>query len=582
MDHAADSSSYDTATAVNQLSHFYHASGKYRISHTRLTLKWLSRINRARSHAEACGNSGAAAACGRTNFVSELRFNVSASSQQKISPLNPLQDSYMRLEEAERLRQQGKLERAQKQCESLVRQYPDYMGALHTLGLIHADRGHYERALDCLVRAAMRNPRNWSTLTALSGVYLKLGASEMAAQTLERARAINPQDPAILVTLGEIYREEREYELGQQAFRQALALEPHLVPAALGLARICSSIGDHAEAARVFADLMARGVRDVDLIFALTSLPVTVPGIDALTELEKVTKSDTRGEFENTAGFARAAGLDRLRRHSEAWECLLPVNRTIFQTMRKDFEEARESQRTSLKNLQDTHATLAPRDGPTSAISLFILGTSRSGKTSMEQLVATLEGVKRGFENPIVENAIARTFHASALLSSTYFEYLPPQLDSLCRDNYLEELSRRAGRAKVFTNTHPARISDAARVASVFPNVRFIFLKRNLDDTLLRIYMRQYHSGNSYSYDLTAARDYIGWYHQMIDLMSEKYPDITRVIHYEDIVANPAGALRVAADLCDLPMHDRPLPSPGDDRGCAEPYRQLMAAELAR
>ena len=48
------------------------------------------------------------------------------------------------------------------------------------------------------------------------------------------------------------------------------------------------------------------------------------------------------------------------------------------------------------------------------------------------------------------------------------------------------------------------------------------------------------------------------------------------------MVADPASALRVAADLCGLPMTDAPLPAIGDDRGCAEPYRQFMAAELGR
>ena len=162
------------------------------------------------------------------------------------------------------------------------------------------------------------------------------------------------------------------------------------------------------------------------------------------------------------------------------------------------------------------------------------------------------------------------------------FEILPPGFDGLCRDIYLgEELTRRAGSAKVFTNTHPSRIHDAARIAAAFPGVRFIFVKRNLEDNLLRIYMRKYTRGNSYAYDLKSARDHVIWYHQMIDVLAEKFPDIVRVIQYEEMVADPAATLRVAAELCGLPMTDKPLPEIGDDRGCAAPYRELMAAALA-
>ena len=116
---------------------------------------------------------------------------------------------------------------------------------------------------------------------------------------------------------------------------------------------------------------------------------------------------------------------------------------------------------------------------------------------------------------------------------------------------------------------------------AAWPNVRFIFVKRNLEDNVLRIYMRKYKSGNYYAYGLTSIRDHIDWYHQMIDVLAEKLPDIVRVIHYEEMVADPATAVGIAADLCGLEMAGRPLPSLGDDRGCAEPYRELMAAAAA-
>jgi hypothetical protein len=93
--------------------------------------------------------------------------------------------------------------------------------------------------------------------------------------------------------------------------------------------------------------------------------------------------------------------------------------------------------------------------------------------------------------------------------------------------------------------------------------------------------MRKYSKGNAYAYDLKSVHDYVVWYHQMIDLLTEKLPDVVRVIHYEDMVADPAGALRAAADLCGLPMTDGPVPAVGDDRGCSAPYLKYMTAALA-
>ena len=501
-------------------------------------------------------------------------------SHRSIAPSDLLQQTFMQLNEAEQLRQQGKLDHAQKVCESLVRQHPDYMGALHTLGLIYTDKCNYQRALDCLVRAAMLNPRSWKTLTALSGVYLAFEAHEMAAQALEQARLIKPNDANVLTMLGEVYREELELELAQEAYGQAVQLEHDLIPAVFGLGWTYSSIGRDAEAADIFEGLVKRGAGSLEVLYALTSLPPQLLSLDVLAEMDKLVADPNQ----DMAAFVRAAALDKADRHAKAWEQLVPANRALFVQMQDELNKRRQREQSSLARLRAASITIR-RDGSRAGghpILLFILGPSRSGKTSMERLVGTLPAVKRGYENPIVEKSVRRAMQSASLLSSSSIEYLPPQLDSQCRDIYLEELGRRAGSAQVLTNTHPETIHAVDRIAAVFPNVRFILIKRNLEDVLLRIYIRKYTKGNVYSYDLRSARDHIIWYYQMMDLLAEKLPNAVRIVSYEQMVAEPAAVLRIAADLCELPMSvGSPLPAVGDDRGCALPYRELMADALS-
>jgi hypothetical protein len=250
----------------------------------------------------------------------------------------------------------------------------------------------------------------------------------------------------------------------------------------------------------------------------------------------------------------------------------------MFGRLSDNYRDIVQRQQAMLALLRANRPTPPPPDRR-QPVSLFILGASRSGKTTMERLMATFDGVKLGYENPIVENAIRRAFQGAGLLTNGFFEMLPPQLYPQCREIYLEELARRAGPARVFTNTHPARISDAPLIVSVFPNVRLLFVKRDIEDTVLRMYFRRYTEGNAYAYELSAAREHVVWYHQMMDLMAAKLPDIVRTIRYEDMVANPSAALRVAAELCELPMPSEPPPAIGDDRGCAEPYREFMTAQ---
>lgn len=494
-----------------------------------------------------------------------------------------LNEAFQQLQQADRLRLRGELDRARTICEPLVNRYPNYYGALHTLGMIYADKGQYPQALGCLVRASMLDPRSWKALTALSAVYLELGASEMAAHTLELARQLKVDDPSIHLTLAEIYRTEREYELARDAYRKAFDLDRELHAAAIGLANCCIDLGQYEEAADILSKLTARGVRTLPVLALLNQLRATVDTAEILSALEKTTPDagEDKKEFDNTVAFVRGAALHRAGKYPEAWQEFVRANQALWPHAEPQARELRDNQRANIAELRDRRIKVRrTRTGDPHTISLFILGPSRSGKTTMEALVSLLPGVKRGYENPALQNAVRRTFQSAGLLTHKIFEALPSKLDPQCCALYLEELARRAGVARVFTNTHPGRIHDVARIAAAIPNVRFIFIKRNLEDNLLRIYMQKYSVGNADSYNLKTARDSIIWYHQMIDLLAEKLPEIARVIRYEDMVADPTAALRVAAELCGLPMEHGALPEMGDDRDCAKPNREMIAAEL--
>ena len=495
-----------------------------------------------------------------------------------------LQDSFLRVQQAEAFRRHRRFDRAQAICESLLRSYPDYVAALHTLGLVLADQERHHDALSYLVRAVLLNPRSWTALTALAGVYLRLGATDMAAQTIEQAAAIEPGDASVLLMLGDVRREQCEYETARDAYRRAVTIDPSMVEAAIGIGWCCAEIGDFPEAAEVFEGVARRDPRRIEPLRALAALPAVKLRIDLLAQLDKVARDpgEDDAELQISIAFIRSAALDRAGRHAEAWKCAADANRIMLRAMENSLEQLAERRRTSLATLREQTATSERRatGNGENPISLFILGPSRSGKSTMERLVGGLAGVKRGYENPIVENAVRRTFQLSALPTDTLLGHLPSPAYPLCREIYLREIRRRTGSAKVFTNTNSGCIFEAAFIATVLERTRFILMKRNLDDNLLRTYMRKYGEANAYAYDLKAAREHILWYHEMIDLMAAKFPNTVRVIHYEDMIADPGSTLRTAADLCDISIHDRHSTTIAGDPGCAARYREFISAEL--
>ena len=382
------------------------------------------------------------------------------------------------------------------------------------------------------------------------------------------------------MALSEIQVVEREYECAADGYRQVLASDPASSMAETGLGQCCQIIGQYSEAAACFENLLGRGVRSLPVIAKASQIPTRFSSADWLNLLKEVRKGDTedKSDFENSVAFVKAAMLHRAGRHGDAWQLLVSANRCQFLARREAWERQRQDEDISLAQARESVATVMggrPGEGR-SAVSLFILGPSRSGKTLLEQLTSSLGCVKRGYENPIVENAVRRAYQSAGYLASRRFVGMSAAVEALCRNFYLDELQRRGGRARVFTNTDPDRIHEAVRIAEIIPNVRFLLVKRDPDDLALRMFMTKYAAGNAHAYDLATIRGHAAWYHQFIDVIAAKYPAISRVIHYEEMIASPLKTRAEVAGLCGLETAGGPMPGLGDDRGCAAPYLVMM------
>lgn len=489
-----------------------------------------------------------------------------------------LVETNKKLESAEKSRQRKQLDQAEAICRELLAKHPDYVGALQTLGLVLADMQKFDQSCNYLSRAASLNPKDWKILTALSGSYLRNGATQMAAITLEQAQRLKPDDANILATLGEIYREEREYEMAANAHERAFTIDPSLGVARVGYGHSCGHLGRNADAVAAYEQLIKEGFNSINTVFSLSQLPHSLISIDLKSSIQAATIGQrmSQAEFENLRDYTMASYFDKMKQYEEAWKHLTRANRNIFETVRKIYNGDAAARSNVLKLLKSSPKKEPLPDNRDVPISLFILGPSRSGKTTVERIAGTIDGIKRGFENPIVENSVRRTFQEAALISRERPLELPLGLDPRFRTNYLEDLITRADTFKVFTNTHPGRIFDVYRMATALPNCRFLFIKRNTDDVTLRIFMKKYQSGHLHSYDLEATREYVDWYYKMMDEFCQKFPTITHQLNYEDIIAAPKQVVRLLEKLCQLPETAATVPTLGDDRGAADGYRLLM------
>jgi tetratricopeptide (TPR) repeat protein len=493
------------------------------------------------------------------------------------------QSAHAQLVEAESARRAGNFARAKSLCETLLAQHPTYVGALQTLGAVHLAKNDFRQALSCFISAAVLCPKDWVNLNNLAAAFLKMGGRQLAAQILERASNLKPDNLEAYCMLAEICREEREYSRAVDFFRAALDLAPSNAEAAHGLGDSYLQLGLYGEAADALSIAHKYDNRSVYILYSLTQLPPELCPMDLNAALSSVGKgaSQSQDEFETVLSYVKAAILDRGEAYDEAWKNMVDANQRNVARHQDLHQRNAAKMASALENARRSAKPARVREGGEDCpVSLFILGPSRSGKTCLELLISKLEDVKRGHESRFAEIAARRTSQQAGFLALSNPQALPPMLDSAFKDIYVEELKDFAKGARIVTDTYPAMIPYVARVARSIPNCRFVWMKRDINDLSLRIFMRHYKQGNHYGYNIKTIFQHVSWYYELADLWLERFPEISIKMNYEDMVVDPRAAFERVAQLCGAEVPKGALPDIGDDRGCSLPYRAYIADAL--
>ncbi len=479
----------------------------------------------------------------------------------------------------------GETRKAQMRLEGLLGQYPDYVAALFELSRIHIGREEFGPAADYLARAAMHNPWDERVQTNLAACYFKLGADDMAEIVYRQLIDLNPSYAETYFNLGQLYGRLRDYGRCEAALLKALDLRPDYYDAMTALGACYEHLGQLAESYRTYlAATKIGGDRLLDAVGGLAGLPAALVEIDLMALLDRAAAT-VDPDDEADAGIiasARARILAHQGKHDAAWSEAAALNnryRDRLAAQRAGDEKAYRLTMEWARELKKIPVTPVP-EVEEDVTSLFILGPSRSGKTTLERLLATLDDtVKPGYENVVVRSLARRTNLVAGRLGINNVAALPVGLHAHFTRFYRQELARRSDGRKVYTTTTPGMIQDVPRLVTLVPKAKFIFLRRDVDDLAVRIFFSFYRSGNSYGYDMKTITEYVSWYYQLIDLWCELFPGSTLVVDYETLVEDPASVWERVLDFCSLAGEYPSSMIVGDDRGAATPYRSLIDAD---
>ena len=107
---------------------------------------------------------------------------------------------------ARALQAQGQLTQAKAAYEDIVKQDTGHFEALHMLGIVNAQLGHFESAVDLICRAIEINPQSDSAYYDLGYAMCKLNVFEAGWSVMRKPWRLTPKTPKRLATGPALYR----------------------------------------------------------------------------------------------------------------------------------------------------------------------------------------------------------------------------------------------------------------------------------------------------------------------------------------------------------------------------------------
>jgi tetratricopeptide (TPR) repeat protein len=494
-------------------------------------------------------------------------------------PPNRIAEMRSLMAEAERNRQAGKLSKAKSIVLDVLKKHPDYHAAWHTLGLIEAANGDVSSELAALTKAAVYNASNFETRVALAGTYFKLGAYEQCRQMLEEALPRCKDKASAYLSYGTVLQRQRDYEGAKEALQKALQHQPGWKEALLMLGGVLNELDSAEQACNAYTRLLNANGADLDALYGLSQINGAEKFCDLKGYLKRINASAFTFDEKVRYHFCSS---DILRIHGDiedSWRNLVIANQLVAKKHAAEIGANQRWQEDSLR-FATSYRPKRPLRSDSDPATLFILGPSRSGKTTVERAVAADHRLFRGYETNVVYQSIEAVLQSANCIIDMQLANFPLNLEPVLRKEYLNTVNRLVGSRQVITMTGPSLIHQAARIPEILPNSYFVFVKRSKPDLAYKIYSKHYSSANYYAYQLPEVYRHIDWYEQMIDRVSALFPENCLTVTYDEFVRAPNS---MAVQLEKLVGFRVELPEQAirSDQGVSDSFQKFMAASDA-
>jgi tetratricopeptide (TPR) repeat protein len=417
---------------------------------------------------------------------------------------------------------QGQYREAEAQFRRAIEIKATYAEAYYRLGTVLRWKGNFSASETALRRAVKLDPRNEEALVGLGHTLSGLGSWEQAISCIEKALRLKPRSANVLCAAGWVASIEGRLEEAERLLRDAVGVDPSCGEAWAHLANLRRMTPGDKEWLEGAERVLARGVPPIE---------------------------------EAKVRFAMGKYFDDLRNFARAFKEYKAANE-LYKNLAIRYDRAARASFVDGMTRIYARERLATRveGGCESERPVFVVGMMRSGTSLMEQIIASHPNAAGAGELDFWNSAVHRE---KPILQR---EVPNAQLSRNLAESYLRLLQRHSPGAFRIVDKAPVNSDFLGLIHSVFPNARFIYMRRDPIDTCLSCYFQEFANMAAFTLDLADLAHYYREHHRLIAHWREVLPAGTLLeVPYAELTADQEAWSRKVIEFIGLPWDARCL-----------------------
>ena len=436
------------------------------------------------------------------------------------------------------LKELGRLKEAESSYNKAIALMPNYAEAYCNLGITLHGLGRLDKSEASYNQAIALKPELAEAHINLGITLQELGRLKEAEASYNQAIKLTPDDAEAYCNLGNALKELGRLNDAETSFTKAIALMPNFAEAHSNLGVVFQELGRLEESKESFIKAIALMPNFMDAARNLVKLPVGYLDLHALNLCEKAVGTlDNSLEHQIKYFFFQGNLLKHRGFLDQSFVMFCKANKLKLGLSRDKVKVAAKKNIDSLMRIKKWVPSL-PQLAGKGLTKLFIMGPSKSGKSSLEHILSKSSYVKTLYET-IEHNQLIKDNGYRGDTNELLFENLFAQSEGkLLNESY-----------EVVTCTNPGSIFYSDYLIDMLPDTYFIIIKRDLKDVSPEIFTTEYKTENIHSCDANEISNYLDVYYRICQSLALKVPERCLTVSFEDIIGAPEYIVGQVSEL---------------------------------